>query len=338
MHVNQVRVVMEHSKPIQGKNINNQQMREMKGVGSWDERDSIWTFEEAEEDALVSFTKQIRESGRMFLPVSDEKIMLEKLYLIDHQHLKNAAAVFLCESEFCDTQMVVYQNDDIEHPSKLHRFHGRWEKVIAEAEENIQKETEGYPESAVHELLINAFCHRNFYSTQCNQIIIFENRIEIFNPGVFPEGYDEEDFCSGGQRPIPANPLIARTLYYLGCMDGLGMGLKKAKNVCDNAGIRMNLQKDKSGVVVVLSGGRLRSTQKRVYGVDLTANECMMLEYLRQHEWVSNASAREIVHMGTTATRTLLNGLVDKGFLIAEGENRGRKYYLTGVLFSGYNE
>lgn len=100
----------------------------------------------------------------------------------------------------------------------------------------------------------------------------------------------------------------------------------------------MNLQKDKSGVVVVLSGGRLRSTQKRVYGVDLTANECMILEYLRQHEWVSNASAREIVHMGTTATRNLLNGLVDKGFLIAEGENRGRKYYLTGVLFSGYNE
>ena len=172
-------------------------MREMKGVGSWDEQDSIWTFEEAEEDALVSFTKQIRESGRMFLPMSDEKIMLEKLYLIDHQHLKNAAAVFLCESEFCDTQMVVYQNDDIEHPSKLHRFHGRWEKVIAEAEENIQKETEGYPESAVHELLINAFCHRNFDSTQCNQIILFENRIEIFNPGVFPEGYDEEDFCSG---------------------------------------------------------------------------------------------------------------------------------------------
>ncbi len=64
----------------------------------------------------------------------------------------------------------------------MYRFHGRWEKVIAEAEENIQKETEGYPESAVHELLINAFCHRNFDSTQCNQIILFENRIEIFNP------------------------------------------------------------------------------------------------------------------------------------------------------------
>ena len=95
MHVNQVRVVMEHSKPIQGKNINNQQMREMKGVGSWDEQDSIWTFEEAEEDALVSFTKQIRESGRMFLPMSDEKIMLEKLYLIDHQHLKKGDTLHL---------------------------------------------------------------------------------------------------------------------------------------------------------------------------------------------------------------------------------------------------
>lgn len=338
MHVNQVRIVMEHSKPIQEQIVNNQQMCEVKGIGSWDEQDSIWTFEEAEENALISFTKQIRESGRMYPPVSDTKIMLEKLYLIDHQHLKNAAAVFLCDSEFCDIQMAVYKNNDIEHPSKLHRFHGIWEKVIAEAEENIQKETEGYPKSAVHELLINAFCHRNFDSTQCNQIVIFENHIEIFNPGIFPEGYDADDFCSRGQRPVPANPLIARTLYYLGYMNGLGLGLKNAKDVCDNAGIQMKLQRDKSGVVAVLSGGRLRSITKDQFGENLTANECMILEYLRQHTWVSNASAREIVHMGTTATRNLLNGLVDKGFLIAEGENRGRKYYLTGAPFSGYTE
>ena len=36
-----------------------------------------------------------------------------------------------------------------------------------------------------------------------------------------------------------------------------------------------------------------------------------------------------IVHVGTTAARSLLNGLVDRGYLRAEGENRGRKYYLA---------
>ena len=42
-----------------------------------------------------------------------------------------------------------------------------------------------------------------------------------------------------------------------------------------------------------------------------------------------DAAAREIVHVGTTAARSLLNGLVDRGYLRAEGENRGRKYYLA---------
>lgn len=338
MHVNQVRIMMEPSQTIREKDINNQQICEKKSIGSWDEQDSIWTLEEAGEASRAAFTEQIQKSGRMSVSASGAETIIEKLYLINHQYLKNAAAVFLCDSEFCDIQMVVYKDGDTEQPSKLHRFHGRWKNVIADAETSIQKETEGYPETVVHELLINAFCHRDFRSTQCNQIVIYEKRIEIFNPGVFPEGYDEEDFCSGNQRPVPANPLIARTLYYLGYADGLGLGLKKVKNICSNTGIKMKLQQDKGGVVAVLSGGKLRSMQKNVFGMNLTANEHIILEYLSRHTWVSNALAREMVHMGTTATRNLLNGLVDKGILIAEGENRGRKYCLTDAPFSGYTE
>ena len=58
-------------------------------------------------------------------------------------------------------------------------------------------------------------------------------------------------------------------------------------------------------------------------------NEKMILTYLETHDWLTNAAAREIVHVGTTAARSLLNGLVDRGYLRAEGENRGRKYYLA---------
>ena len=338
MHVNQVRIVMEQREPIQEKTAENQQFCKTDNVGSWDEQDSMWTFEEVEEDALITFMKQIQEAGRLSPAVPDAKTVLERLYLVNHQYLKNAAAVFLCDSEFCDIQLIVYKGEGTNQPSKLHRFHGRWEKVITNAEEAVQEETEGYPDEAIHELLLNAFCHRNFGSTQCNQIVIDEKHIEIFNPGIFPEGYETEDFCSGGQRPVPANPLIARTLYYTGSMDGLGLGIKRARSVCENAEIQMKLQRDKGGVVAVLSGGRLRKKQEDPFGTGLTANERVVLEYLRQYSWVSNASAREIVHMGTTATRNLLNGLVDKGLLKAEGENRGRKYCLTDAPFSGYTE
>lgn len=55
-------------------------------------------------------------------------------------------------------------------------------------------------------------------------------------------------------------------------------------------------------------------------------------------EWVSNGIGKGNRTYGYNGHNEPVDGLVDKGFLIAEGENRGRKYYLTGVLFSGYNE
>ena len=129
--------------------------------------------------------------------------------------------------------------------------------------------------------------------TQCNEVLIFADHIEIFNPGAFPEGYEVEDFTSREQRPVPRNPLIARILYYMGCTDGIGNGLQKVSDVY------------------------------------FKKNEKMILTYLETHDWLTNAAAREIVHVGTTAARSLLNGLVDRGYLRAEGENRGRKYYLA---------
>jgi len=84
---------------------------------------------------------------------------------------------------------------------------------------------------------------------------------------------------------------------------------------------------DKGGVTVWVSGGRIKSIQSA--DVDFKKNEKMILTYLETHDWLTNAAAREIVHVGTTAARSLLNGLVDRGYLRAEGENRGRKYYLA---------
>ncbi len=315
MHVNQVRLT--------GKT----------GSVQWENQPSEWKGEEVENNGLENLIGRIQAYGRMYAPEGASQEQLSQMLMTKQGYLKNGAAVFFEESNLCELQMVVCEDDARHNITESQRVYGSLLKVIQIGEQYIMERTEGYPASAVHELLINAFCHRNFDSTQCNQIVIFENHIEIFNPGIFPEGYAADDFCSRGQRPVPMNPLIARTLYYLGYMNGLGLGLKNVKDVCDNAGIRMKLQRDKGGVVAVLSGGRLCSVPKDKFGEDLTANERMILEYLCQHAWVSNASAREIVHMGTTATRNLLNGLVDKGFLIAEGENRGRKYCLTDIPF-----
>ena len=43
---------------------------------------------------------------------------------------------------------------------------------------------------------------------------VIQNRIEIYNPGSFPEGFEPQDFIDRPERPIRRNPKIARILYY----------------------------------------------------------------------------------------------------------------------------
>ena len=244
---------------------------------------------------------------------------MRQMLMTRQGYLKKGAAVFFDEPGLCELQMAVCKDGTRHKITESQRAQGAILQVIRAAERFILERTEGYSEKILHELLINAFVHRDFNSTQCNEVLIFADHIEIFNPGAFPEGYEVEDFTSREQRPVPRNPLIARILYYMGCTDGIGNGLQKVSDV--------SWQLDKGGVTVWVFGGRIKSIQPA--DVDFNKNEKMILTYLETHDWLTNAAAREIVHVGTTAARSLLNGLVDRGYLRAEGENRGRKYYLA---------
>ena len=74
--------------------------------------------------------------------------------------------------------------------------------------------------------------------------------MEIYNPGAFPEGYEPRDFIEKAERPIRRNPKIARMLYYSKDIESFGTGLKRIADACDNAGVRYEFKKMKSGFVV----------------------------------------------------------------------------------------
>lgn len=167
---------------------------------------------------------------------------------------------------------------------------GSLDQVVHAAEGWIADRTEGYPKSAVRELLLNAVMHRNLDSTQCVKIRICCNRIEIYYQGSL--GNDYTAACEAAKT-----------------------------------GITLILQINQNGVISMLSGGKVKSVPKRY--TDLNKNEQILMDYIGVHGVISNAEARELIHVGTTATRNLLNGLADKGYLRAEGANRGRKYYLV---------
>ena len=330
MHVNQIRIVSnkwekktENSTTVPAKT-------NEEAVGLWEEKQSLWKLEDLSKTAVEKLLQKINKAECMKIDESDEHIC-RKLFLTDREWLNNAGAVLLCETPYAELQMAVCRGKDRFDLALQKRIKGNVFENIDAAETFIEEQTEGYPMEAVHEILCNAFCHRDYNSTQCNEVVIYDDELEIFNPGELPQSYDFNDFCVNVQRPVPRNPLIARVLYYTGDQCGMGLGLKKVQQICKDSGVKVCFHQDKGGVVVVLKGGHKRTIRNK-YGFSLNNHEQNILDYLSNHSWVTNASAREIVGVGTTAARNLLNGLADKGFLIAEGENRGRKYYLSDSI------
>jgi ATP-dependent DNA helicase RecG len=92
------------------------------------------------------------------------------------------------------------------------------------------------PIKALREVLVNAFVHRD-YSQPATSVglAIFDDRIEVENPGTFPTTIDPEKFLVR-HASLPHNPLIAGIVHRTGLMEKWGTGGERIRNACKAAG------------------------------------------------------------------------------------------------------
>ena len=124
-------------------------------------------------------------------------------------------------------------------------------RVIIDGTQLQRKEIPEVPHVAIREALLNSFCHKNFRTPQNNEVAIFKNRIEIYNPGTFPEGITPYDYIRGKGRTIHRNPLLAQIMYYSKDIERFGTGLKRIADACEEADIRYEFVSDSYGFTVV---------------------------------------------------------------------------------------
>lgn len=114
-----------------------------------------------------------------------------------------------------------------------------------------RKEIPEVPVDAIREAITNSFAHRDYRSTQNNEIAVFSDRIEIYNPGRFPDGLTPEDYIHGNPRPIKRNPNLAQLLYYSKDIESFGTGLQRIVAACEEAKVKVSFETLKLGFVVV---------------------------------------------------------------------------------------
>jgi ATP-dependent DNA helicase RecG len=104
-------------------------------------------------------------------------------------------------------------------------------RIITARRENILE----LPEDALREAVVNAVCHRDYFEKGARAMVeIFDDRVDIVNPGGVCKGITPENF---GTISITRNSIIADLLHRSGYIEQMGTGIRRMKNAAREANV-----------------------------------------------------------------------------------------------------
>lgn len=98
-----------------------------------------------------------------------------------------------------------------------------------------RRDVSEYHPVALREALVNAVAHADYSQHGMPiRVAVFDDRLEIENPGGWPPGMTEENMRAGISRV--RNPVIARVLHEFDYMERWGSGYRRIREACEPEG------------------------------------------------------------------------------------------------------
>lgn len=249
-------------------------------IGKWENKASDYTIDDIDEELLKEFIEKGRKAKRINFPYTTKEEILKKLSLVNkNNELLNAGYILFSKEAKLELQMAIFATETKLTFLDIDQVFGNVFELIEVGESYIRKnikwpvnfksgsmervEIPEIPLEAIREAIINSLIHRDFENPKSNEVAIYKDRVEIFNPGEFPEGFKPEDFIEG-QGSIPRNPLIANTLYLSKDIEKWGSGFRRITEACQKSNTKVKFEIRKNGFMVIF----YRKTDKEL--LDLT--------------------------------------------------------------------
>jgi predicted HTH transcriptional regulator len=180
------------------------------------------------------------------------------------------------------------------------------------------------PRPVITEAIVNAVAHRNYRHNGFVQVIVFADRIEVWNPGELPPGLTP-DLLRKPHGPIPRNPLIAEPLFRVKYVEKAGTGTTDMIADCRKAGLP-EPDFEQRGPHFVVTVWRDWLTETVIDMLKLNNRQKKAINVFRQERRVTNSNYQEITGASRATAKRDLEELVRKGLLILTGAGRGAYY------------
>jgi ATP-dependent DNA helicase RecG len=202
-----------------------------------------------------------------------------------------------------------------------------------------------YPLDAVREIVLNAVIHRDYASSSDTIVKVFDERIEIYNPGKLPSGLTIDKLLSGDYRSTPRNRKIADMFKEVGLVEKYGSGIRRIIQGFREYGLREpKFQEISEGFMVTGYAGvagqvaYYDGTQKSsVTSSEKTTQKTTqktaqkILELIRGNPAISRAELAVQIGITPDGVKYNLDALRKKGALKRVGPDKGGRWEIVEV-------
>lgn len=184
------------------------------------------------------------------------------------------------------------------------------------------------PRDAVAEAIVNAIVHRDYASNASVQIMLFSDRLEVWNPGELPPPLTMAQLWMP-HASIPRNPLICEPMFLARYVEKAGSGIPDMIAPCREAGLpEPEFCQDAGQFVQVIRRNWLTEAVIKDLGSNERQRKAVNLG--RTKGRISNSEFQEAFNVAKRTAHRDLAELVEKGVFAKVGTTGKGTFYVLG--------
>jgi ATP-dependent DNA helicase RecG len=197
-----------------------------------------------------------------------------------------------------------------------------------------------YSDAGFREALANALIHRDYTKRGAVHVQWTEDQLELSSPGGFPSGIRIDNLLVA--PPHPRSALLADAFKRAGLVERTGRGINRmfAEQLRVGRAAPDYGRSTDDHVVAILPGGpanlavtRWILEQEDRQGMPLGLAEMQVLTELTRQRRATTAELARLVQRTDPEARQILMRMVERGWVEARGDGKGRSWHLSAALY-----
>jgi len=180
-----------------------------------------------------------------------------------------------------------------------------------------------YPPAAIREAVTNAIAHRDYSSTANVHISIFDDRIEVWNPGGLPAPLTVEDL-KRRHKSVPRNPLVANLLFLTRYIERWGTGTNRIFELCASHGLPEPIFREEAGGFSVIF--RKLPIPEDLEKLELNERQKKAIEHLKRYRRITRSTYKNLTGCSERTALNDLKDLVNRNILVMKGVGKKTHY------------